>query len=173
MHIILNHGKESGPQGKKLNALRDVGLSFGYEVESIDYRSCKDEHERIDKLRSHLLELPKTTNVILVGSSMGGYVSAVVASEFEIAGLFLLCPAVYYDEFAVQSYEIKTSNIEVVHGWYDEVIPAEDSFSFSKEHEARLHLVRDNHRLKDSIPDICTYFKDFLAEGLSAYDVTD
>ena len=88
--IVFSHGKESGPQGSKILAMSKVAASLGFSHQSIDYQGLDDPISRIAKCKnvvSHLADAP-----ILVGSSMGGYVSTAVASELRVRSLFVLAP---------------------------------------------------------------------------------
>lgn len=91
--VYFSHGMESGPFGSKIMALAKVAEKLGFEVESPDYRSTMDADERVKML----LDLnPKANkNLVLVGSSMGGYVATVASKELKPQGLFLMAPAFY------------------------------------------------------------------------------
>ena len=126
-----------------------------------DYRLCKDAEERISLLRNAISEI-KDSNICLVGSSMGGYISTVVSEEFRLTGLFLMNPAFYLEGYKKQSFRPLTSNIELVVGWHDEVVPVENAIKFGKERSCVVHVLPDNHRLKDSVYEVSTYFGQFL-----------
>ena len=74
MKVIFSHGKESGPWGSKITAMADVAKSLGCEVDSIDYSDTMDADVRADRLID-LLKAEGSEDVVLVGSSMGGYVA--------------------------------------------------------------------------------------------------
>ena len=93
MKVYFSHGKESGPWGTKIRFLADIAEEMGCQVESIDYSATQDPEERVALLKETLpADEPE---IILVGSSMGGYVSLVAALEYDVKGVFLLAPAVY------------------------------------------------------------------------------
>ena len=94
MLVIFSHGKESGPWGSKIRRLADAAATLGFEVESLDYTGSEDPDERVAILEKRLAD--ETAPVILAGSSMGGYVSAVVAGRRPVSGLFLLA-AVHFN----------------------------------------------------------------------------
>ena len=75
--IIFSHGKESGPQGSKILAMAKVAESLGFTCQSIDYCGLEDPMSRVAKCKSVVSRLKDAP--ILVGSSMGGYVSTAVA----------------------------------------------------------------------------------------------
>jgi len=158
--VVFSHGKESGPDGTKIQAMRAVAEELGFKTVSIDYTACKDEVERKALLRSYLSK--QVGPMILVGSSMGGYVSAALANEFKLSALFLLCPALSLEGYEPIVYQPKTDNIVLVHGWNDDVVPVESSIDFARKHKATLHLVEDGHRLKESIPQLQQWVKQLL-----------
>lgn len=53
-------------------------------------------------------------------------------------------------------------NIEIVHGWNDEVVPFDNSIRFAQQTKAVLNLIDDNHRLKNSYSFIEKRFEEFL-----------
>jgi fermentation-respiration switch protein FrsA (DUF1100 family) len=50
----------------------------------------------------------------------------------------------------------------IVHGWQDEVVPAEHSVRFAQLHRASLHMVDADHRLQNQIRIIQYLFEYFL-----------
>ena len=158
--VIFSHGKESNPHGEKIQAMSAVAEELGFKTKSIDYTSCKDEVERKALLRGYLSK--QSSKIILVGSSMGGYVSAALANEFKLSALFLLCPALSLEGYEPVDYEPKTDKIVLVHGWDDDVVPVESSIDFARKHKATLHLVEDGHRLNESIPQLENWFENLL-----------
>src|SRR6266851_3076515 len=107
--VVFSHGKESGPWGSKITAMAAVVRDLGLAVESIDYRGLDDPSARVRKLVGAGLDLKDP--VVLVGSSMGGYVSAAAASELGARGLFLLAPAFYmagYEQYTPQDVACPT-----------------------------------------------------------------
>src|SRR5271154_5065555 len=91
--VVFSHGKESGPWGSKITAMAAVVRDLGLAVESIDYRGLDDPGDRGRKLIDSVGE--RKDRVVLVGSSMGGHVSAAAATRVGARGLFLLAPAFY------------------------------------------------------------------------------
>jgi predicted esterase YcpF (UPF0227 family) len=159
--VILSHGKESGPNGTKIQLLSTVAKENGFHPISIDYRSCKDAAERVELLKQNISDTAYT-ELVLVGSSMGVYVSNIVANEIDMKGLFLMCPALYLPNYEIQEYRVITNNIEIIHGWQDDIVSYEYSVRFGKENRANLHLVSDNHRLSGSHLFLSQIFANFL-----------
>lgn len=158
--VYFAHGKESGPWGRKIQALAAVARAQGFAVESPDYTFTHDPDARI----RHLLGLaPSADCLVLVGSSMGGYVSAVASQALAPTGLFLLAPAVYMPGYEAEP-QPRAARLEIVHGWHDEVIPVEHAIRLGRRHHARLHLLDSGHTLNDQIPYLEHLFQRFLRE---------
>lgn len=160
MNLFFSHGKESGPWGFKIRRLAPIAESCGCAVDSVDYRDCADPDLRVERLLQSLPATPAET--ILVGSSMGGYVSLVASASLPVAGLFLMAPALYMPGLGQQQYPTRAAHIEIVHGWSDDVIPAQHSIDFAREADCDLHLVRGDHALNTSIETVETLFRGFL-----------
>ena len=160
MKVIFSHGKESGPWGSKIKALANVAQGLGCDVESVDYRGIESPDERVEKLNSYLSN--EVEPYILVGSSMGGYVSLVSARSGKQQGVFLLAPALYMSDYQVQEYSDELSNLEIIHGWSDDVIPVENSIKYAQKAQCSLHIIDGDHRLNSSLTQVITLFKVFL-----------
>ncbi len=82
-------------------------------------------------------------------------------------GLFLLAPAFYLPGYAVQSPMPSTQFVSIVHGWRDDVVPAQNSIEFAAKHRCDLHLIDGDHRLNGALPTIELLFKLFVRPFLS------
>ena len=160
MRLVFSHGKESGPWGFKIRRLAPIAEAHGCTVDSIDYRECADAEARVELLLQHIGQGGAQT--LLVGSSMGGYVSLVASVSVAVSGLFLIAPALYLPGFQHQQYSSRARHIEVVHGWSDAVIPVQHSIDYARSADCALHLVSGDHPLNDSIDEIETLFQRFL-----------
>jgi pimeloyl-ACP methyl ester carboxylesterase len=138
----------------------------GCKVESIDYRDCKDPELRVERLLQRLQD--EEEECILVGSSMGGYVSLVASAARPVSALFLIAPALYIPSFKVQRYASLAAHIEVVHGWSDDVIPAQNSIDYARDADCTLHLISGDHSLNSSIGEVETLFERFLLRVMTA-----
>jgi pimeloyl-ACP methyl ester carboxylesterase len=159
--VVFSHGKESGPWGSKITAMAAVVRDLNLGVESVDYRGMVDPGQRVEKLVQVGDELEGP--LVLVGSSMGGHVSAAAARRLRVRALFLLAPAFYMsglEEYTPQDVTVPTA---IVHGWRDDVVPVENSIRWSREHRATLHVLDSDHRLEDQIGPICVLLRAFLA----------
>jgi len=66
------------------------------------------------------------------------------------------------DGYKHQSYRTSNHNIEIVHGWSDDIIPLEHSIKYAREADCLLHLISGDHRLNSSIKTVETIFRQFL-----------
>jgi len=164
MKVIFSHGKESGPRGSKIAALAEVARTLNtplqIEIDSIDYRQETDPDHRVEMLRKSL----DRDDLILVGSSMGGYASAVAAQHYPVKGLFLMAPAFYMPGYAIQEFVNIRCPVTVIHGWRDDIVPYEHSVRFAREQRANLIIVDSDHRLASAQLALTRYFSLFLLE---------
>ncbi len=164
MKVYFSHGKESGPWGFKIQRLAKIAEGHGCEVESIDYTDSMDPDVRVDKLRGILAE--EAGEFVLVGSSMGAYVALVASASVEAKAVFLMAPALYLPAFRQQQYPSRAKNIEIVHGWSDDVIPVEHSIRYAGEADCTLHLSSGDHALNGVIDKVANLFEHFLIDSL-------
>jgi fermentation-respiration switch protein FrsA (DUF1100 family) len=159
-HVVFSHGKESGPWGRKIAALADVARSEGYEAHSVDYRGLEEPRARVAKLVDFCKEL--SGDLVLVGSSLGGYVAVASASLLHARGIFLMAPALYVDGLPELRAGILDCSASIVHGWRDDVVPFEHSVRFAQTYKAALHLLESDHRLHNQLRVIQYLFEYFL-----------
>ncbi len=159
-HVVFSHGKESGPWGRKISALAEVARSEGYDAHSVDYRGLDHPRQRVAKLVDFCKEL--AGDLVLVGSSLGGYVAVASASLLHARGLFLMAPALYMEGLP----ELRTGVVDcpttIVHGWKDDVVPFEHSVRFAQTYKAALHILESDHRLHNQLRVIQYLFEYFL-----------
>lgn len=158
--VVFSHGKESGPWGAKITAMAAVVADLSLRAESVDYRGMDDPEARVQKLIRTGLELKEP--MVLVGSSMGGHVSAAAANRLDACALFLLAPAFYMPGFEAHTPQDVAVPTAIVHGWHDVVVPVENSIRWAREHRAALHIVNSDHRLEDRVEEICILLRAFL-----------
>jgi predicted esterase len=159
MKVYFSHGKESGPWGSKIKRLANVAKEQGFSVDSIDYSDIVDPDLRVERLIKVLEKVEE--DFLLVGSSMGGYVSLVASEKVNAKGVFLLAPALFMQGYKKQTYSNDT-NVEIVHGWSDDIIPPENSIKLAKNIDCSLHLISGDHRLNSSIEVVEKLFLQFL-----------
>ena len=157
---MFSHGQESGPWGRKITALAEVARSEGYEAHSVDYRGIDEPRARVAKLVDSCKEL--AGDLVLVGSSMGGYVSVASASLLHARGVFLMAPALYLEGLPELRPTVLDCPSAIVHGWRDDVVPVEHSVRFAQAYRSALHLLESDHRLHNQIRVIQYLFEYFL-----------
>jgi alpha/beta superfamily hydrolase len=160
MKVYVSHGKESGPWGTKIKRLAAIAETMDCAVESIDYTDTMDPDLRVERLLQELAE--EDEEFVLVGSSMGGYVSLVASETVDAKAVFLMAPALYMPGYQRQDYDSRCQHIEIVHGRSDDVIPPEHSIRYAKEADCMLHLIGGDHALIGSLEVVSDLFEGFL-----------
>ncbi|HZH44404.1 MAG TPA: hypothetical protein VEY50_10025 [Lysobacter sp.] len=169
-HCILSHGFESGPDATKVTALAEVAARLGWSHERPDYTDL-DARREISELgdvyarqrRLHALAEAAAARgpLVLGGSSLGAWISARVSLEVPVAALFLMAPPVRMGEAPqLDARRVPTS---IVHGWDDELIPAQEVVAWAHQRRARLLLVDDSHRLGGHVAASAEAFAALLA----------
>jgi pimeloyl-ACP methyl ester carboxylesterase len=159
-YIVFSHGKDGEPWGSKIVAMAQIARAHGLTVESVDYRGIDDPFERGQRLLDVCGGLPG--EVVLVGSSLGGLISAVVSSQVPTRGMFLLAPAFYMPGFERHTPAPAQCPLTIVHGWNDDVVPAENSIVYARQYKATLHLIDSDHRLTANVHEVCELLDRFL-----------
>lgn len=163
--VVFAHGKESGPWGSKIRHLADIAQAQGCAVLSPDYSDLAVPEARIERLLA--LELPPHDQLVLAGSSLGGYVSTVASRQLHPVALFLMAPAFGMPGYAEAEPVPDAGHICVVHGWGDDVVPAERGISFAERYKATLHVLDADHRLNAVLPQLGGLFADFLEVAIA------
>jgi len=159
MKVYFAHGLGGKPEGDKIKRLSAVAEEQGCRYTSIDYTDTADADLRVERLVKELAH--EKDEFILVGSSMGGYVSLVAAEQFPAKGIFLMAPALFMPGYQKQTYA-NNANVEIVHGWSDKTIPPEHSIRYAQSIRCPLHIIPGDHRLSSSIDVIEKLFLQFL-----------
>jgi len=170
------HGYQSSPQG-------DKGILFKEKLNAtaIKYRDVKPEKLMIaDCLKSIKKTINNDKNVILIGSSLGGFLAANTAIyNTNIKKLILLNPAILPPETNIDEIQdlpkrilkdminerlfkdtIK-SEIIIIRGTKDEVVPDKWIYEFASSQEAIIKFLHDDHRFSKNLkklPDIISNF---------------
>jgi pimeloyl-ACP methyl ester carboxylesterase len=159
-YVVFSHGKDSGPWGTKITALAETARAEGYQVESVDYQGVESPTDRVTRLADFCKDLHG--ELVLVGSSLGGFVSVAAAPTLHARGVFLMAPALYMPGLPKLRQGMLDCPVTLVHGWHDDVVPYEDSIRFAREYDAQLHLLDSDHRLHDQMRFIKYLFEYFL-----------
>lgn len=157
--VCFAHGKESGPWGTKITRLAEVARARNFEVLSPDYSHTHDPKERVTQL---LKLAPTARKLVLVGSSMGGYVSALACTALRPRALFLMAPALYFPGWDEEPQDCPAVTV-VVHGWHDDIVPVERSLRFARPRAAALHVLDSGHTLSDQLGALAMLFDELLA----------
>lgn len=162
--VCFCHGRESGPWGTKIRRLARVAEQFGCRVISPDDRDTLDPDERVRRLETLAADIPGP--LLLVGSSMGGYVAAAAARQLQPLGLFLLAPAIGLPGYALTDPAPQSTHLIIVHGWDDTIVPVGNVLRYAEAQRAELHLLPDDHLLQNRLDRIERLFADFLGSCL-------
>lgn len=169
--VYFAHGQESGPWGTKIRLLAECARQRDLAVESPDYSHTLRGQPREEQLLGLLANDPRAR--ILVGSSMGGWVSCRVAKRMACEGLFLMAPAFEMPEHEPAGLPEGVPTW-IIHGWQDTVVPPAQSLERARAAGTRLLMVPDGHRLAESRLELVRAFEAFLdhcgVPGRSAAD---
>ena len=164
-HCILSHGLNSSPHATKVTALAQVADRLGWTHERPDYRDIDAGSNIRDVARrlTRLLEQARAVQgpLVLVGSSMGAYISAMASLQVKPIGLFLMAPPIALPGYP-QPLDAAVVPTEVIHGWHDELIPAQEVVDWCRPRAVSLHLVDDGHRLENHVTQVADAFERFL-----------
>ena len=138
-YVIFSHGKDGEPWSRKISGLAHIARSEGYRADSLDYRGVDSPRERVTMLVEYCQKLPG--DLLLVGSSLGGYVAVAAAALLHARGVFLLAPALLMEGLPPLRARVIDCPTTIVHGWRDEVVPLEQSVRFARDYRATVHLL--------------------------------
>jgi pimeloyl-ACP methyl ester carboxylesterase len=96
---------------------------------------------------------------LLVGSSMGAFVSGLVSLDVQVAGLILLATPSAVPGYA-SAFDLRPGvPTMLVHGWNDDVCPLAGVQSFAAQRKLPLLILDDDHRLLASMDAIAAQFR--------------
>lgn len=160
MNVLFCHGLESGPHGRKYQAL----VAAGFDVVSPDCRNM-NLAARVEVIAGLLVY---GDSPVVVGSSYGGLAAVCAtlqarASGARVAGIVLCAPALHWIEPADLMRLEPAARTIVVHGIRDEVVPIVASRTFAHGREdVTLLEVDDDHSLAGSIEVIVEATRSFV-----------
>lgn len=169
-HCILSHGFESGPDATKVTALAEAADALGWSHERPDYTDLDARREvsdlgdvpaRLERLLSLAQDAARRGPLVLAGSSLGAYISGWVSLQVPVVGLFLLAPPIRMGR--AHPFEAAAVPTSIIHGWRDELIPADEVVMWAQPRRDRLLLVDDSHRLADHVESSKLAFAELLA----------
>ena len=169
-HCILSHGFESGPDATKVTALAEAADALGWSHERPDYTDLDarrdvsdlgDVPARIERLLGLAKRAAARGPLVLAGSSLGAYISGRVSLQVPVAGLFLMAPPIRMGR--AQPLDAAPVPTSIIHGWRDELIPADEVVMWAQARRDRLLLVDDSHRLAEHVESSKLAFAALLA----------
>ncbi len=169
-HCILSHGFESGPDATKVTALAEAADALGWSHERPDYTDLDARREvsdlgdvpaRLERLLWLAQDAAKRGPLVLAGSSLGAYISGLVSLQVPVVGLFLLAPPIRMGR--AHPFEAAAVPTSIIHGWRDELIPADEVVMWAQARRDRMLLVDDSHRLADHVESSKLAFAELLA----------
>lgn len=160
-HVILSHGLESGPEATKVRALAALAEARGWSSERPDYRDCADWPTRLERLLARIDRA--AAPIVLIGSSLGAWISALASTRRTVAGLVLLAPPVRLPGHP-EALAWSAERVLLIHGWGDDLIPAHAVIDIAGRRRAALLLLDDDHRLHTSLERIEVAVERILAE---------
>lgn len=170
-HVVLSHGSNSSPGATKVSALARVAEARGWSTFRPDYRDddvlgfAGCVAPRVERLVAALRDAPRPR--VLVGSSMGAFVSGLASLEVPCDGAFLIALPVVIPG-APRPFALAGGvPAMLVHGYRDEVCPLQGALDWARQRGVPALLLDGDHRLTDQVPAIERQFRLFL-ESLAA-----
>jgi pimeloyl-ACP methyl ester carboxylesterase len=165
-HIILSHGSDSGPDATKVSVLAALAEGMGWTTERPDYREddarghAASVEPRLARLGAAIDRVPEAP--LLVGSSMGAFVSGLASLRTPVRGLFLLALPGRIPGYPLMYDQRRELPAMLIHGFGDEVCPAAEALEFAGEAGMPTLMLDDDHRLGASVDAIADQFRLFL-----------
>lgn len=167
MDLFFCHGLETGPHGRKYQALAAAGLS----PIAPDFRGMALA-ARVAVLRPLLEASP---GAVVVGSSYGGITALCAAIQVvdaggSIGGLVLCAPALGRREPPANQLVLRApAPTTIIHGTRDEIVPIAVSRDFVRANPtAQLIEVDDEHRLAEALPLVVDATRAMIATAAAA-----
>lgn len=170
-HVILSHGSDSSPEATKVSVLAAVAESLGWTSERPDYAACDARGlagsvaPRVEQLvaRVRASQVPP----LLVGSSMGAFVSGLASMQAPCSGLFLLALPTNIPEAGMPFDMLSGVPTMLIHGYQDDVCPMEGALAFARSKGMPTLLLDDGHRLAEHVDVVAEQFRLFLQQGMA------
>lgn len=162
--VYLSHGLESGPGALKMQALKGIVEKLeDCEPVMMDYREMPEPQTRLEHLNQTLnTRGDNPTECVMAGSSLGGWLSAMVSAQHATRGCFLIAPAIGLPDYPETSPTLHARATHIIHGWRDDVVPPGPVIEFAQRQHLSLRLIDDDHRLHATLPVILNDFEHFL-----------
>ncbi len=171
------HGYLSSPDSTKGTILKEK-----LNVKPLKYRECRPEDLVISECIKNIEEeIKNDENPILIGSSLGGFLSAKIAlNNKKIKKLILFNPAIIPKDYDIKKIkdmpqritkDMKEPNfftkkipadIYIFNGTNDDVVPNNWVIDFAKAQEAEIRFLHDDHSFSKNIEKIPEYIEKIL-----------
>jgi len=170
------HGYLSSPDGAK-----GTLFSNKLQAKAIQYRDVPPEELVVSDCLEKISEaIGDDTSAVLIGSSLGGFLAAKTAQLTHVSKLILINPAIIppsvdisliddmpqriLEDMQDEKLFLSTidSDIILLVGTNDDLVPNEWSVEFAKAQEARLHFFHDDHRFSTYLPHLPDIISSFL-----------
>jgi predicted alpha/beta-hydrolase family hydrolase len=165
--VILSHGLDASPAATKVSALAALAESLGWQTFKPDYREddvlghADCVPPRLARLLAAIDAQPRQP-LVLVGSSMGAFVSGLASLQRPVAGLFLLATPSEIPGHS-QAFDLRSDvPAFLMHGWNDDVCPPAGVIAFAGKRKLPLLMLDDDHRLGASMATIESQFRQLL-----------
>ena len=160
------HGYQSSPNGDKALILKK-----NLQVIPVPYRDVPPEELVISQCLSRISQaITNDDYVVLIGSSLGGFLAAAIAlTHLNVKQLILLNPAIIPPETDLTTIqgmpqrilkemvtpalftEKLAAQITILRGTHDDVVPDEWVVRFAQAQHATIRLFDDNHRFSKNL----------------------
>lgn len=177
--LFYIHGYQSSPESNKGRLFKEI-----LNATAIKYRDGKPENLVISKcLKNISNKIKNIENVVLIGSSLGGFLAAETAlTHSNVKKLILLNPAIIpistkYNKFNdvpksifedmkdIRLFKNRIKgDITIIRGTEDEVIPDEWITQFAKYQKVTIILLNDDHRFSRNIKKLPSIIHNILNE---------
>jgi len=171
------HGYQSSPNGEKATLLKDT-----IQVIPISYRESSPEKLIISECLSRISKvIANDKQVVLIGSSLGGFLAASTAlTHPNVKQLILLNPAIIPPETDLATIEgiplrilqemrdprlfqqKIPATITILRGTLDDVVPDEWILSFAQAQNATIQLYNDDHRFSKNLHRLPTIVSELI-----------
>lgn len=165
-YIILSHGSDSGPEATKVSALARIAESLGWSTLRPDYREddargyAGSVAPRIERLVAAMRDAPRP--LLLVGSSMGAFVSGLASLQAPCDGLFLIALPIEITGCPQRFDAVRGIPGFLAHGYHDDLCPADAALAFARERGMPALMLDDDHRLANHVTVLERQFRLFL-----------
>ena len=174
--IYYIHGYLSEPNSTKGTLFKE---KLG--VKPIKYRDCPPEELIIsDCINNIKKEIGNDENVVLIGSSLGGFLAAETALIHPVKKLILLNPAIIPISIDIKKiqgmpqeilkdmqdpklFEKMNSEIYVLIGTEDDVVPNNWPIEFAKAQEATIHFLKEDHSFSKDLNKLTDVIKQLIS----------